>query len=115
MTLLAPRCTVVHLIRCSEQAIPVIVLLNKMDRTDALPFAELEVRARAPRHRTGVTTLNRKRSTTRPLRTVQAATGMLPERKMHGTCAVFRPAWRTPRAIRCCSHIALRLTFVSEL
>jgi translation elongation factor EF-G len=35
--------------RCSEQAIPVIVLLNKMDRTDALPFAELEVRHYSPR------------------------------------------------------------------
>ena len=34
---------------CSEQALPVVVMANKMDRADAVPFPDLEVPA--PPHR----------------------------------------------------------------
>ncbi len=51
-------------IRCSEQALPVVVMINKMDRKDALPFPDLEVHALRPRLQRSLIPLNRKDSTT---------------------------------------------------
>jgi GTPase SAR1 family protein len=97
--------------RRSEQALPVIVLINKMDRKDAAPFPDLEVPAPAPalhaarRVQRSLTPPNRKCSMTPPA-LLSSRPEMLEETHRspavpsRATCAAFRPASRSRRGTR---------------
>ena len=89
--------------RRSEQALPVIVLINKMDRKDAAPFPDLEVRATPPPPPTprSLTPPNRKCSMTPPvLPTAMREMHRSTAARARAACAAFRPAWRTRRGTR---------------
>ena len=84
---------------CSDQALPVAVLINKMDRKDAWPFPELEVPLPlAPRVQRSLTPRDRKASMTPPA--LSKVDPMLHRKPSRGTCAASRRVCPSPKGTR---------------
>jgi GTPase SAR1 family protein len=94
----ASRCILTRTHR-SDQALPVAVMINKMDRKDAWPFPELEVPLPvAPRVQRSLTLRNRKASMTPPA--LPKVDPMMHRDPSRGTCAASRPVCPSPKGTR---------------